>query len=248
MRHLLTIGIGVAVFIALEFLLKQERLKHFWASVLTIISLVLSFAVDYQFNLDRKIDDIHRLVGTMGDEELEKDFQRLWQAYYKYFQKGSATEDQLTPLKKWARLNLKRQADLTEAGTIRMQKEEARQHLGKFYDLAQKYVLATNVGDLDFFFGNRYYVERNQNAVKRGVPVIRFFIYSGTKHPNFRDEAKKKHKNLLTTCSIFLNWDEPQVAKELKKARDILFVDNAFVAEADLNPQQLDFDIIEGSE
>jgi hypothetical protein len=106
--------------------------------------------------------------------------------------------------------------------------------------------VATNVGGTTFYFGDATYVASNLSARDRGVPVIRFYLYSrtqkiqlrGDEEPKlhsideFLDEVRDLHDILGSAYSAVVDVDTHHLAE----IRDVLLVDNSFMAESKLSP------------
>jgi len=129
-------------------------------------------------------------------------------------------------------------------------KEEAPEEIGKAYSAASVSIIATNVGGTNYYFSNGSYIDYNVRAADRGIPVVRFYLYSN--NPNYHlemrnggsarnvneffGEVKDLHRDLHSFYSAVIDVD----TAHLTKVRDVLIMDNKFAAETVLSETDWD--------
>ena len=144
----------------------------------------------------------------------------------------------------WATRSLEYLRGEMSRGWIPIPRELASIEIGRIYPQARDNIIATNVGSTKFYFSDRLYVWSNQNACTRGVPVIRFYLWGPQQKielirdnkakartfEEFKAEVHKLHDESLSVYSVVID------TTKLQEVRDILLLDNRFVAETLLSP------------
>lgn len=125
-------------------------------------------------------------------------------------------------------------------------RELAQTSIAGVYQRAERAIIATNVGSTKFYFSpeNNAYLQNNLRARKRGISVVRFYLYSKFKHiemhdgnspdgpQDFFNEVKYLHERLGSLYSAMINVDDVM----LPEYRDFLIMDDKFVAETCITP------------
>lgn len=239
------IGLSALLFIATEFFfpIKSDdptstSEKHFWAIILTIISLVLGFSIKSSLQTLQKIESVSAVFGELSNKEIENEFRSIFVEYHKHFVGGDPILDG------WATRSLEYLRSEMSRGWIPIPRELASVEIGRIYPQARDDIIATNVGSTKFYFTDRLYVWSNQNAAVRGVPVIRFYLWGPQQKielirdneakertfEEFKGEVHKLHDESLSVYSVVID------TTKLQEVRDILLLDNRFVAETLLSP------------
>jgi len=255
---LIVVFLSIALFAATEFFFPiapndpiAVKQKHFWAIMFLILSLVIGLPITISFNTDRKVDEAKELLRQhvqqselaagrlLAELRREGRFQDLDTIYDKNF---TSTDPML---KGWADELLFYIRERWSLGVMPIPRESAAAKIAGVYPEAQKSIIAVNVGSTKFYFDIGTYATSNLNARDKGVPVVRFYLYSKSKHiemhggkqpqdiAEFFDEVKELHKRLGSLYSAVIDVD----AVRLPEYRDILIMDNKFVAETALSPE-----------
>lgn len=254
------IGLSVLLFIATEFFFPIDskdqlatRQRHFWSIVLTIFSLVLTFSIKSFHETQQEIKNVAIVFGELSNDEIRMEFQHIFTQYHRRFDHAQPV------LNAWAKEALTQlRKDMSE-GYISLPSEIASSEIGKVYPSARASIIATNVGSTAFYFNDQNYINHNLNARARQVPVVRFYLYSKSKKimlsnsqdtrdidkssrdgnvPDnsmtgqdieaFRKDVKKIHDKLGSVYSVIIDVDS---MNKVSKVRDLLILDNKFVAE-----------------
>jgi len=239
------IGLSALLFVATEFFFPirsddplATNQKHFWAIMLTIISLVLGFSIKGSLETLRKIESVSAVFGELGNKEIEDEFRKIYVEYHKHFVGGDPVLDG------WATRSLAYLRSEMSRGWIPIPRELASVEIGRIYPQARDSIIATNVGSTKFYFTDRIYVLSNTDARDRGVPVIRFYLWGGQQKieltsddeskartiDDFRKEVSRMHEQSGEVYSAVVD------TAKLQEVRDILLLDNRFVAETLLSP------------
>jgi hypothetical protein len=220
--------------------------KHFWAAILFVFSVVLGLSVKSGFEMNNKM---RLLSGEVKEHEQhtvsEEGIHEVAHLYEQVI--GGASDT----MRKWGIDSEKALKDDLRAGYIPISRELAPTTIADIYKDAKKSIIASNVGSIDYYFDVPAYVEQNQLARDRHVPIVRFFIYSNSAHRGVKltrkcsEEGLKpdnvedfiKCVNELTPqlgslCSVIVDFDNQFT--RINDARDLLIMDNRFVAETEL--------------
>jgi len=255
------IGVTALVFVATEWFYPIERTdefgrkqKHFWSICITLTTLVVGFMVknttqihielhSVEAKLHERIAKVGAVFENLGDDEMEKHFQEIYSEYHKHFQHGSDL------LHTWALGAVKQLKNDMHEGKITFPRESAAQAISYVYPEASKSIIASNVGGTGFYLTNIGYVTMNQRVLRDGIPLVRFYIWgkgkeivtSESKDPHaptkdaFFKEVKKLHEKLGTLYSVLIDIGKMRGVE----AKDMLLVDNKFLAETELDESWL---------
>jgi hypothetical protein len=236
-------AVGILLGIATELFMpiakddeNAEKQKHFWAMMFLVFSIVLGLPIELGFETLGRMDKTNNQIGLLISRSTSTGrFQEMDAAYDKNYDKADPL------LKGWANKTLDYLKTNWDQGLMPLVKEDAPDQISKAYDFATASVIATNVGGTYYYFHNNNYIAGNTNARDRGVPVIRFYLYSN--NPNYhlpmrsgqrpRDKAaffaevKDLHITLGSFYSAVIDVDETNLAK----IQDVLIMDNKFAAQ-----------------
>jgi hypothetical protein len=203
--------------------------------MLFIFSLILGFNINVAYDMLRKLENVSSVFEELTDVEMRDRFREIFALYHKHF------EQKERPLKDWANQSIASIYKDMRQGFISLPRELAASEIGKVYPLAQTNIVATNVGDTEFYFNSDSpYPTSNKNARDRGIPIIRFYLFSkdqkielhspalrGQKATidSFYQDIKLLHDSLGSLYSVVIDADK------LKEVRDFLLMDNRFLAE-----------------
>lgn len=244
---LIVLGISILFFIATEIFYPSgndpaaAKQKHFWACIFMIFSLILGFPIEGSFETQAKVEELKKMLEKHEDMSAKLGrFQDLLALYDNNFGRAQPA------LRGWADETLGYLRDNWKNGVMPLPKEFAAEKIGQVYHQAKKYIIATNVGSTKFYFDVKTYADSNLYARDNGIPVVRFYIYGNKyknyielrngKHPtdidDFFREVKDLHVRLGSLYSAVIDVDR----LHLEEYRDLLIMDNEFVAETKLSP------------
>jgi len=245
--ELIILGVSLLLFLATEFFfpiqkddLIARKQKHFWSIILTLFSLVLGESIKSSLELSDKIENIGSVFQELAEEDIRGQFQMLFTEYHRHFEHSRPL------LKEWARQSFKQLTSDMKQGYIPLPNALAAEQIGKAYPTAKENIVATNVGTTKFYFKNVGYIDNNVDTAKRGIPVIRFYLFSKNRQIELRQSDKPQlvsfddfckevgalHEQLKTVYSAVVDVDE----QDIREHRDLLLLDNEFVAETELVP------------
>ena len=222
-----------------------QKQKHFWAMIFLIFSMVLGLPIELSFETQQKVDRLQeKLDKRIAAQASWGKIEQLHMAYDENF----GTADPI--LRGWADRTFEYLMQNMGQGLMPLVKEEAPEEIGKAYEGANVSIIATNVGGTKYYFTNGNYKAYNAGAADRGIPVIRFYLYS--RNPNYHlemrsgkraetlgeffNEVKELHRDLHSFYSAVIDVDEAH----LPKVRDVLIMDNKFAAETVLSDTDWD--------
>lgn len=244
---LIVLGISILFFIATETLFSSGtdptgKQKHFWATIFMIFSLILGLPIESSFETQVRIEELKQMLKNHEDTSAKLGkFQDLLALYEDNFGQAEPA------LKGWADETLTYLRDNWSHGVMPLPKEFAADKIGQVYHQAQMSIIATNVGSTKFYFDVHTYADLNIYARDHGIPVVRFYIYGKKykdmiemrdgRHPTdineFFAEVKDLHARLGSLYSAVIDIDRVR----LEEYRDLLIMDNKFVAETKLSPE-----------
>jgi len=216
--------------------------KHFWACIFLIFSLVLGLPVESSLESQAKLEEVKKMLVEHQRESGEKGrLQELFTLYDNNFGHAEPV------LQAWADDLLDYLRDNWRDGLMPLPRERAAAQIGKVYSYAQHSIVATNVGSTKFYFNVQTYAQANKEARDHGVPVVRFYLYGKDyrnrmelrdgRHPvdinDFFREVKDLHTHLGSLYSAVIDVDNVN----LDSYRDLLIMDNKFVAETQITPE-----------
>jgi hypothetical protein len=220
--------------------------KHFWAAMLFIFSVVLGLSVKGNFEMDSKVRQLTQQLDKHAQQtESEASIHEVAHLYEQLIGGSSKT------LKKWGVESQKVLETDLRTGYIPISREYAPTTIAEVYHDATQSIIASNVGSIDYYFDVPAYVEQNKLARDSHVPIVRFFIYSNASHRGVKltrkctDEGLKPDNivdfskcvnelspQLGSLCSVIVDFDTH--FSRITEARDLLIMDNRFVAETEL--------------
>jgi len=240
----ISIGVGIAVWVLTEVFYPRAfpntapSAKRYWGFFFFILSTILTESIQAAYRLEQRVDAISVSFRSLTDSEAEAAFKDIYQSYYANFRKPDER------IKTWVKKAITDLRDELASGYVSMSPESGRNEMSGMFGKATKWVVATNVGSLEFFLGNTAYQDLNHATFDRGVPVIRFFLYGSPPRrsghedadPRFRSKAIESMKKMYTVCGILIHAETVSSSiSDLQGPQDFLLVDNSFVAHAELN-------------
>ena len=219
-----------------------KKQKHFWAIIFLIFSLVLGLPIEQTLETEARVDEVKAMLKEHEKQTAEHgQFEDLYALYEKNFGNSQPA------LRGWADELLNFLRDNWSHGVMPLPREFAPAKIGDVYYGAKHSIIATSVGSTKYYFGVHTYILANEYARDHGVPVIRFYIYGkdyrnrielrNGKHPadinEFFAEVKDLHETLGSLYSAVIDVDDVH----LDAYRDLLIMDNSFVAETELSPE-----------
>lgn len=242
--------VSALIFVATEFFFPIQagdalalNQKHFWAFIFLLFSIVCGTLINNSFDQSQKLDTVASVFRQLGDVEVERRFQDIYVQYNLQLKHTSATEDH------WAYHTLDWLENEFESGWIPAPREQVASEMTELYDNARDRIVATNVGSTKYYFSDDSYIQANQRATKRQVPIVRFYLFSARKpielrhsiepktvtFAQFANEVKDLSGTLLTPYSVLINLDKIPTDQlpphGVEGGRDLLLVDNKLVAE-----------------
>jgi O-phosphoseryl-tRNA(Cys) synthetase len=132
-----------------------------------------------------------------------------------------------------------------QKGYIPLPREVAAREISRVYSSAQHNIVASNVGGTAFYFSNPTYAKINSDTTDRGIPVIRFYLFSSSQRLQLHDskdvrtytideffrEVQELNDKLHTVYSAVIDVDKAGI-----QVQDLLIVDNSFIAETQFSP------------
>jgi len=244
---LVVVFLSIALSLATEFFFPIDRTdpiavkqKHFWAVMFLVFSLVIGLPFESSYETGRTVDQAKELLRRHDEQSVRLGrFEDLDTLYDKNF----TSTDPL--LKKWADEHLNYVRERWSLGIMPIPREKAATQIAEVYPEAKGSIIATNVGSTKFYFDDGTYATSNLNARANGVPVVRFYLYSkykridmhGGRQPknidDFFSEVQELHKRLGSLYSAVIDVDN----HPLSEHRDLLIMDNKFLAETVLTPE-----------
>jgi hypothetical protein len=219
--------------------------KHFWSVMLFIFSIVFGLSIESAFGVSDKVEQLSSLVGQHA--QVTEQEEKIHHAVFGFEQvmRGATIS-----FRKWGNDSLTALEKDLDAGYIPISKEQAPVEIGAVYQEAKGSIIASNVGSIDFYFNSPAYRDQNIGARNHHVPVVRFFIYSKSKDVSLSDTYKKENLDakkiedfskcveqlnvtLGSLCSIVVDWDAHY--RQLEDAKDLLILDDMFVAETEIS-------------
>ena len=217
--------------------------KHFWAFIFLLISIVCGTLINNSYNQSQKLDAVASVFQQLGDRQVEKEFRDIYVNYNIQLRHTSPTEAQ------WAYHTLD-WIDLEfTKGWIPAPREQVAREMTDLYDNARDALVATNVGSTKYYFTDDSYVQANQRATIRGVPIVRFYLFSARKPIELRNSAEPSTVTFIqfaqevsdlsiklqTPYSVLINLDkiptDQLCPNGVEGARDLLIVDDKLLAE-----------------
>jgi len=245
---IIVIGLSVLLWAAAEWFFPIDstnpnavKQKHFWSIILSIFSLVIGFDMKNSFDMQGRVDNVGAVFHRLDSSDIEEKFQSIFTLYQQHF-------DHAKPiLRGWAVDALNQLNQDMKEGYISLPPQVAPREIGLVYQYAHQHIVASNVGNTNVYFSSRDYIAANTAARNRGIPVIRFYLWSkdhavqltGSTQPKlyskdeFFQEVKALNAALGTVYSVMIDVD--QVSPPLAAFRDMLLLDDSFVAESRLS-------------
>jgi hypothetical protein len=220
--------------------------KRFWAAMLFILSITLGLSINGAFKMNRKMEQMTQEFGRdVAVHESGAKVHMIAHEYEQIISNASGT------LRSWGEDSLKSLDDDLKAGYIPISREQAPTTIAGVYKDSKVNMIASNVGSIDFYFDVPAYAQQNLLARDHHVPIIRFFVYSnsghrgvkltrscmnkGMKPDNIEDFTRcvsELNNELGSLCSVVVDFDKQ--FSRIGEPRDLLLMDNSFVAETEL--------------
>jgi hypothetical protein len=256
--RIIVFTLSVALFVATELFFPLEdtagptavRQKHFWATMLFIFSIILGLPLESSLRMEREVSGVKNELDAHDNQSTLHDrFHEIWDEYASIFSgvsSGGLAQDDNTNarrlLRAWGDILVDYLNADFKSGSIPIPLEQAPEKIKDVYSKAERSILATNVGGTKTYFDNQEYLNANKYAQTRHIPVIRFYLYDderkrhilmrGDRTPHniddFYNEVKDLHKMMGTVYSAVIDVD---ITPDLDGYRDLLLMDNAFLAE-----------------
>ena len=243
-RLLISLVTGICVWIFIEIIYPvafpntPSSAKVFWRIFFVILSIILAEVMQGLYGIDSLVRKISNRLQALGGSPLDKAIEGIQDSYYKEFR---GTDEKI---KTWVENAVTDLHKELASGYISMFPESARDQMAEMYGRAKKWVVVTNVGELEFFFDNANYCDLNLQAFERGIPVIRFFLYGSPPRQagraltlaEFRGKAIESMKKMRTVCGVIIPANVVSTGGTgLNGPQDFLLIDNSFVAHAELD-------------
>jgi hypothetical protein len=197
---------------------------------------VFTLIVSEGRSLDQNYSDMKATVDGLNQRFQE--MQPLLQLASEY---ESHFHNSKPPLHSWAdQLKSDLTLECSKGITPLYQLSEIPPQIAAAYDSATDYLIATNVVDPDFYFGDssraQEHIKANQEAALRGVAIVRFYLFDTKRSkPNDIDSYLARVRGLrLSTNAVFSAVIDINKCS-MHKAQDLLLLDNGFMAETVLN-------------
>ena len=237
---ILPLLISAAVFLATQkfFPVKDRTIKHedftkriksFWSILIFLLSFIMTISISLIYETSQKfgilaknIEDKYEQINKNIDNVSKKsEFQELFNLYVAISN---------PKIKEYAMKEIESMKNDFRQEKVDISTYSSPNHVANLYDIAERYLIATNVGDITFFLHHDKYKKKNQLMYEKGIPIIRFLIYTGNDEnfEDFKEEALKVHNELNTVCSIVVS---PNDVKNSEKMRDILIIDGEILSE-----------------
>lgn len=220
--------------------------KRFWAAMLFVLSIALGLSINSSFKMNKKMDQVTQNIHDHVElTRIEGTVHVVAHDYEEIISNASGT------LRKWGEDSQKSLDDDLKAGYIPISRELAPITIAGVYNDAKANMIASNVGSIDFYFDVPAYKQQNLLARDHHVPIIRFFVYSNSAHRGVRltrscmnkgmkpdniDDftrcVSELNNELGSLCSVVVDFDK-QFAR-IGEPRDLLLMDNTFVAETEM--------------
>jgi hypothetical protein len=255
--HLIATALSACLALATEFyfpIVETEPIarkqRHFWAIILFIISEGLGLSISFNYQTQQKLEVAQTSLGRqikLGDvyarlnPEIRNDYETIFLQYYIHF----GAHDSM--LETWAHTALHQVRDDLTAGWISLPRELAADQIALLYQEHADNIIATNVGSTVYYFNNGIYIGANNSARDRGIPVIRFYLYSANQHivlsngkvcqtiDEFKDDVGRLHTKLGSLYSLVIDVDEAERQGQLPHVLDVLILGSHVLAESQLS-------------
>lgn len=203
-----------------------KKEKFFWAIVFFVLSSVVGILISNTFSLRTSVNTITAALADRAD---------LLEAARGY--SALLDGDSHEIIEEFATDSLQRVTRTLQDGYLPVHMDIIFPKIGELTSRAKDFVVAVNVGSTEFFFDNANYLQVNHELWQRGVPVIRFFLFSSKQRilgrggktiqniDDFVEEVREIHANFRALYSVVIDVDK---AANLKEVRDILFIDRKF--------------------
>ena len=248
--------ISILVFVASEFFLpsifpptqSEKRQRHFYSTILTAFSLIMTFTLTTSFEIHKKITAVEKVFTSIVGSHIQQHFQNIFSKYHEHFKQAS----RLSLLEPWINEAIVSLSKDMDQMSVSLPSSIAKDKVFELYKLANDYIVTTHVGSLDRYDDQRY-KEADRNASRRGIPIIRFYLFDGEmdtiEDPNqrnqlqkvyiqdgvtldgFNEEVKKLHQDMGTLLSVVIPPDKLRA----RMRREILMVDGELFAETMFN-------------
>jgi len=214
-------------------LVKQEdftkRVKSFWSILIFLLSIIMTTSISLIYEtyhtfgiLAENVEDKYQQICDNVDNVSKKsEFQELFNLYVAISN---------PKVKEYAMKEIKNMQENFRQKKVGMSTYSSPNYVANLYDIAEKHMIATNVGDVSFFLHHDKYRKKNQLMYDKGIPVIRFFIYIGNDEnfEDFKEQVERVHRELNTICSIIVS---PNDVKNSEKMRDFIIIDGEILSE-----------------
>lgn len=267
--NVLIIIVTILTFIASEFFLPLvygdtpvgKRQRHFYSILLSVASLVMTLtlttALDTQKQLastasetQRQLAAVEKVFTTISDSPVKQHFQAIFTNYHNHFKPKVSS----AILESWVHKAIESLSTDMKEVSISLPSSVAKPQLLNLYSSANDYIIATHVGFLEEYFASDTYWNAERNAVQRGIPVIRFYLFDGVPATAVVDEGSNVivqtfvrgsdkltlseynkrvatlHKDMNTVMSVVISPDQLNGIRK----RAIVLADGEFVVETEI--------------
>ena len=196
--------VAASIFIVGEFFIpvhpeapNRKIQKHFWATTLSIIGLVLALLFSFITETDRKLEkiglDVERLSGPVNAMAAQGQNGPIWDIFVGT-EKILRDEDATGMLSTWVNDTVRHLREDVSRGFIPIDDDQLKIDLPRLLDDSKEFamsvgalpsIVATNVGSTNVYF-EPWYLNAHTRASSRGVPIIRFFLYDADKKIQLR--------------------------------------------------------------
>ena len=253
--------VGILTFLASEFFLHfvfndkkvGHRQRHFYSILLAVFSFAMSNVTKTTIEIRDKIAAVERVFTFVSDSHMKQHFEDIFTGYHKHFRQPSSTL--LAP---WVDRAIKSLSTDIKEISVSLPSSIAKDEVFGLYRSAADHIVDTHVGSLAPFAQNQRYKNVDLETSKRGIPIVRFYVFDGEKRQfqdpdvdnegddviqyeyvrhdgvtliEFNERVRELHGEMKTLMSVVV----PPNIWEASGKRHLLLVDGIFVAETKIN-------------
>ena len=248
--------IPILTFVASEFFLPfvysettlGRRQRHFYSLLLSVFSVAMTVTITINLETRRSISRVEEMFTTISESPMNKHFQHIFSNYHKHFKQQNEPE----LLESWAHKAIESLSEDLQQASITLPWTDAKEKIDLLYASASSHIVATHIGSLEVL-QNETYWNADKDARRRGIPIIRFYIFNGVRTKRATEDNKiidvfvneqgmtleeynesvaKLHGNMETLLSIVISSEQLPSGHG---ALGFLMVDGDFLAETDTN-------------
>ena len=249
-----TILVAVITFLASELLLpfvfgqtpSGKPQRHFYSLLLSVFSTVMTFTLTSIYETQRKIEGIEEIFSSVTESPAQEHFRNIFLNYHRHFKQPTYS----AMLESWIHSSIETLSKQMSEGTVSLPSTEAKEHVRKVFDTAVDHIVMTHIGSISNFNESDKHWTIENDAMKRGIVIIRFYIFDGVEDEiaddnnvikkivvqksdrktllQYSGDVKVLHERMGTLISIVISTDQ----LERHKRRELVIVDGMFAAES----------------